>query len=161
MRKWILAATLVAAAVPVGIAVATPASGVSAETVRGAAEPIKVNTKFDNGARVKIQTRGEIDFIVQRIVAEPGATFGWHSHPGENINVIKQGTLTLYHDEACTVGIPYGPGAVFTTSPDEIHLARNNGTEELILFATYFAPKTDPLVVRVDQDNPDPARCPQ
>jgi hypothetical protein len=86
----------------------------------------------------------------------------WHSHLGENVNLVKQGTLTLYHDENCTVGVSYGPGAVFTTSPDEIHLARNESpTETLVFFATYFAPKTTPAQpVRIDQPSPGPG-CPQ
>jgi quercetin dioxygenase-like cupin family protein len=118
-------------------------------------------TRFANGAHVKLKLSGPVELIVQRIEAAPGATFGWHSHPGENINVVEQGTLALYHDEDCTAGIDYGPGAVFTTSPDQIHLARNlSTTETLVLFATYFAPKATPRVVRVDQPSPG-AGCPQ
>jgi quercetin dioxygenase-like cupin family protein len=149
--------------VGVGVAIATPSSGVTAETVGGdVTTRVNVNTRFTNGAHVKLKLSGPVEFIVQRIEAAPGATFGWHSHPGENINVVKQGTLFLYHDESCTTGTPYGPGAVLTTSPNQIHLARNlSETETIVLFATYFAPKTTPRVVRVDQPNPNPAVCPQ
>jgi quercetin dioxygenase-like cupin family protein len=146
----------------IGTALATPSSLVSAETARGQLDqPLNVNTKFDNGAKVRIHTQGPIEIITQRIVATPGATFGWHSHPGENVNVVLQGTLTLYHDEACTEGIDYGPGTSFATSPEDIHLARNHSTTEtLVLFATYFAPKTTPPVpVRIDQPSPGPG-CP-
>jgi quercetin dioxygenase-like cupin family protein len=158
----ILAGLTVLGTVLVGAARATPSIGVVAETARGGlVHPLKMNTRFDNGAKVKLQTKGPIEFITQRIVAEPGATFGWHSHPGENVNVVLQGTLTLYHDEACTQGIDYGPGSSFPTSPDEIHLARNLGADQLIFFASYFAPrKTPPLPVRVDQPLPAPG-CPQ
>ncbi|MGH2546163.1 MAG: cupin domain-containing protein [Actinomycetota bacterium] len=151
-----------AGALLIGTAVATPSSGVVAETARGElAQPLRVFTRFDNGAKVRIKTKGAIEVITQRIVAEPGATFGWHSHPGENVNVVLQGTLTLYHDEHCTEGIDYGPGTSFPTSPDEIHLARNLGTDQLVFFATYFAPNTTPpLPVRIDQPLPAPG-CPQ
>ena len=162
MKTKIIVLALVAAVVVVGTALGTPASGVVAETARGdLVEPLAVNAKFANGARVKIKTRGSLELIVQRIVAAPGATFGWHHHPGENVNVVLQGTLTLYHDEACTAGTDYGPGSTFSTHPSQVHLARNLGTTDLVFFATYFAPKTTPLQpVRVDDPLPAPG-CPQ
>jgi len=159
MRRRIVVLALIASAALAGVAVATVADGVTAETVRGVlVEPIDVNTHFENGSKVKIKTKGPIEFVAQRIVAVPGATFGWHSHSGENVNVVKEGTLTLYHADACTVGIPYGPGDAFTTSPDQIHLARNNGTTTVVFFATYFQPPGAP--VRIDQPSPGPG-CPQ
>jgi quercetin dioxygenase-like cupin family protein len=162
MKSKLIVLGLVAGAFAVGTALGTPSSGVVAETARGElTERLRVNTKFENGARVKLWTKGPMELIVQRIVATPGATFGWHSHPGENVNVILQGTLTLYHDEACTRGTAYGPGATFGTSPEDIHLARNEGMTDLVFFATYFAPKTTPaLPVRIDQPSPGPG-CPQ
>jgi quercetin dioxygenase-like cupin family protein len=164
LRKTLLVLfglTLVGTAL-VGAALATPPSGVTAETARGKLDrELDLETSWANGAqKVELRTKGSMEMIAQRIVAVPGATFGWHSHPGENVNVILRGTLTLYHDEACTEGIAYGPGTSFPTSPDEIHLARNEGTEELVFFATYFVPKTSsPLPVRIDQPSPGP-ECP-
>lgn len=164
MRKRIFVIALAAGAVLVGAALATPFFGITAETARGdIATPLKLKENFANGGSVKLKVTGPMELVVQRLEAAPGASFGWHSHPGENINVIKEGTLTLYHDENCTVGINYGPGAVFTTSPDEIHLARNlSATDKVVLFATYFIPKTTPAQpIRIDQPNPNPAVCPQ
>lgn len=165
MRKVIVVLILAIGAVVSAVALATPPSPppiLTAETARGTfSEPLKVNTKLANGARVKLTTKGEVELITQRIVAKPGATFGWHSHPGENVNVVAQGALTLYHDEACTVGTEYAAGSAFSTHPDEIHLARNLGATDLVLFATYFAPKTTPpTLVRVDQPLPATG-CPQ
>lgn len=135
----------------------------TAETARGTfAEPLQVNTKLANGARVKLKTKWPVELITQRIVAQPWATFGWRSHPGENVNVVLQGTLTLYHDEDGANGVAYSAGSAFPTHPGEVHFARNlSETETLIFFATYFAPKTTPpTAVRVDE--PLPALgCPQ
>ena len=145
-----------------GTALATPVVGtVTAETARGdLSERLQVNTSFDNGARVKINTKGAIEVITQRVVVAPGATLGWHTHPGENVNVIVQGTLTLYHAKKCAMGMAYGVGKSFATHPEDVHLARNEGTETLIFFATYFAPKMTPaLPVRIDQPSPGPG-CP-
>jgi quercetin dioxygenase-like cupin family protein len=165
MRKQIVILAVIAGVVlvGVGVAIATPSSGVTADTARGAiAGRIHLETDFGNGSEVEIKTKGPMEFAVQRIVAVPGATFGWHRHPAENINVIQSGTLTFYHDENCTHGINYGPGAVFTSSPDEIHLARNNGTTDVVFFATYFVPKTTPAqMLRIDEPNPNPGVCPQ
>ena len=161
MIKATAAVTLIALGVLVSTALGTPASGVTAETARGPLAELKVHGKFDNGSQVKLQTKGDMEFIVQRIVAAPGATFGWHRHPGENVNVVVGGTITLYHDDACTEGITYGPGSTFTTSPDQVHLAHNQSGEELVLFASYFAPRTSPLqAVRIDEPSPG-AGCPQ
>jgi quercetin dioxygenase-like cupin family protein len=161
MIKTIAAVTAIAVGVLAGTALGTPSSGVTAETARAPLANLKLHGKFDNGAQVKLQTKGGIELITQRIVAAPGATFGWHSHPGENVNVVLRGAITLYHDEACTQGVTYGPGSTFTTSPDQVHLAHNETGEELVLYATYFAPQTSPsLPVRIDQASPG-AACPQ
>ena len=144
------------------IALATPADGVTAVTARGDLDPLKVNTHFDNGAKVKIKTEGPIEFVTQRIEVAPLGTTGWHFHPGENLNVVQQGTVTLYHDEDCTAAVPYGPGTAFPTHPDEVHLARNESTTEtVVLFATYFHPKTTPpTAIRIDAPSPGEG-CPQ
>jgi quercetin dioxygenase-like cupin family protein len=161
MRIWTPILVLIAGAVLVATAIATPSGGVVAETARGTLDKrLNVSTRFDNGARVKLQTKGPIEIVTQRIVAEPGATFGWHSHPGENVNVVHSGTLTLYHGERCTTGVDYGPGSAFTT--EGVHLARNlSATATLVVYAIYFAPKTTPaLPIRIDQPSPGPG-CPQ
>lgn len=145
-----------------GTAAATPVMGaIVADTNRGAlGESLKVNTKLLNGAQVHLKTKGPVEVITQRIEAPPGSSFGWHSHPGENVNVVKQGTLTLYQDESCTTGVGYSAGSSFPTHPDEVHLARNEGSQTLVFFATYFAPMTSPPTpVRVDEPSPGP-ECP-
>ena len=163
MRKHALVLALIVGAVLVGVAIATPPSGsIVAETARGDLDGrLQLFSRFENGARVKVSTKGPMEFVTQRIVAQPGASFGWHTHPGENVNVVLQGTLTLYHDDRCTKALPYGAGSSFPTSPDEVHLARNEGSEPLVFFAAYFVPKTNPPVpIRIDQPSPGPG-CPQ
>lgn len=149
-----------------GTALGTPPSPVptlSAETARGPLvdRPLDVNMRFDDGSKVKLDTKGPIEVAVQRIVAKPGATFGWHTHPGPTIVTVLSGTLTLYHAEHCTAGIAYGPGTSFSNLPDEIHLAKNLGSTDLVIYASYFVPvRTPPLALRMDQPSPG-AECPQ
>jgi quercetin dioxygenase-like cupin family protein len=152
---------LLTAVVMVGVAIATPSSGVSAETYRGNVQgQLNLFTQFSPGVSARIKTKGAFEIVVQKIVAEPGATFGWHYHPGENVNVVAQGTLSLYHAKKCTREVVYPTGSGFTTSPDEVHLARNEGTDTLIIYATYLVPKQTPLLpLRIDQPSPG-ASCP-
>lgn len=146
----------------VGAALATPSIGVTAEVARGELDrPLDVNISFDPETKVKIKTKGHIELATQRVVAVPGATFGWHHHPGPTMVVVLRGTVTLYHDEACTEGTAYGPGTAFHQNPDEIHLARNESTEDLVLFATYLVPKTTPpIALRIDEPSPG-VGCPE
>jgi quercetin dioxygenase-like cupin family protein len=147
----------------VGGALATPSSGVSAETARGPLvdRPLDVNMKFDTRAKVHLKTKGPIEVAVQRIVAVPGASFGWHSHPGPTIVTVLRGTLTLYHYEDCAHGTDYAAGTSFSNLPWEFHLAKNNSaTDELVIYASYFLPvKTPPVAIRIDQPSPG-ATCP-
>ena len=164
LRITVLVAVLLTGALAVlGTTVlATTGSGVSSVTARGDLDPLKVNTHFDNGAKVKIKIEGPIEFITQRVEIAPGGTFGWHYHPGETIVVVQQGTLTLYHHEHCTAAIPYGPNTAFAQHPGDVHLARNeSATVNLVVFATYFHPKTTPpTAIRIDAPSPG-AGCPE
>jgi quercetin dioxygenase-like cupin family protein len=156
-----LGLALLAAIVVVGVAIATPSSGVTAETYRGNVQgELNLFTRFSPGVTARIKTKGAFEIAVQKIVAQPGATFGWHYHPGENVNVVAQGTLSLYHAKKCTLEVTHPTGSGFTTSPDEVHLARNEGTEPLVIYATYLVPQgSPPLPLRIDQPSPGP-NCP-
>lgn len=145
----------------VGTALGTPSSPLTVEQARGPLvdRPLDVNMNFKDGSKVKLKTKGEIDVVVQRIVAEPGETFGWHSHPGPTIVTVFSGTLTLYHADDCTEGIDYTAGQSFSNLPDEIHLARNEGAGDLVIYASYFVPSTTGGL-RIDQPSPG-VECPQ
>ena len=147
----------------VGTAVGTSSSGVTAETASGRLvdRPLDVSMEFKNGTKseVELKTKGDIVVAVQRTVAQPGATFGWHSHPGPTIVTVLRGTLTLYHAEDCTDGANFVQGTSFSNLPREIHLARNEGDTELVIFASYFVPVGTPSL-RIDQPSPG-NECPQ
>jgi quercetin dioxygenase-like cupin family protein len=165
LRRTTLAIVVLAVllAFAVGTVFGTMSSGVTAETARGPLvdRPLHVNMQFeDPKSRVKLQTKGSIEVAVQRIVAVPGATFGWHSHPGPTIVTVLSGTLSFYHAEDCTARINYTAGQSFSNLPSEIHLARNEGTVDLVVYASYFVPLRSPaLPLRIDQPSPGP-ECP-
>jgi quercetin dioxygenase-like cupin family protein len=164
MRRWMMVLLAVGAVLGLigGAALATPVINATAETARGPLvdRPLKVNWKFAPGNRVKLQTKGDVEIAFQRIVIQPGGTLGWHSHPGPTVVTVRAGTLSFYHAEACTQEIEYATGQSFSNMPDEIHLARNEGAQEVVLFAVYFVPMASPPVpLRIDQPSPG-AGCP-
>lgn len=175
MRKRMMMVIGVSAAVALiggliaGSALATPVINATAETARGPLvdRPLAVNWKFAPGNRVKLQTKGPMEIAFQRIVLQPATpgqpvpTLGWHSHPGPTVVTVRAGTLSFYHAEDCTHEIEYATGQSFSNLPDEIHLARNEGATEVVLFAVYFVPvRTPPLALRMDQPSPG-AGCPE
>lgn len=145
------------------VALATPVMNATAQTAIGPLvdRPLAANWKFGPGTRVKLQTKGEIKVAFQRITIGPGGTLGWHSHPGPTVVTVFQNTLSFYHAEDCTEEIEYTPGQSFSNMPDEIHLARNEGAGDVVVFAVYFVPQsieTGPQL-RIDQPSPG-AGCP-
>lgn len=146
-----------------GSALATPVMNATAETARGPLvdRPLAVKWKFSAADRVRLRTRGDVEVAFQRIVIAPGGTLGWHSHPGPTVVTVRAGTLSFYHAEDCTDEIEYATGQSFSNLPDEIHLARNEGATEVVLFAVYFVPlETPPVGLRIDQPSPG-AGCPE
>ena len=86
----------------------------------------------------------------------PGST-GWHSHPGPVVVVIKSGTMTFY-EEDCTTRTYEAGDAFIDEGGGHVHLARNEGTQDLVLWATYFGISPgDPYRL----DRPQPAGCSQ
>jgi hypothetical protein len=171
MRKMMVLVGLVAGLglITAG-AMATPVIGASAETTIGPLvdRPLDVNWKFAPGNRVKLQTKGPMKLAFQRIVIQPATpgqsvpTLGWHSHPGPTLVTVRAGTLSFYHAEHCTQEIEYLTGQSFSNLPDEIHLARNEGAQEVVLFAIYFVPQNiGPMDLRINQPSPNPGVCPE
>jgi quercetin dioxygenase-like cupin family protein len=163
IRRSMLVAIVGLVALGVGLignALATPASLFTAETARGPLvdRPLDVNWRFGPENKVKLQTQGAVEIAAQRVVIQPGGTLGWHSHPGPTLVTILSGTMSFYHAEHCTMEIEYGPGQSFSNLPDEIHMARNEGSEVLVIYASYFVPAGTPLL-RIDQPSPGP-ECP-
>jgi quercetin dioxygenase-like cupin family protein len=63
---------------------------------------IDANTLTDLGRgqrprvwRAGIRTRGASDLYVLQNTIAPGGTFGWHSHPGPSLVIVKSGTATF------------------------------------------------------------------
>ena len=83
--------------------------------------------------------------VVQvRVDFAPGAAFGKHSHPGEEIAYVLEGTLE-YQLEGKTFTLKAGESLFIPAGA--IHSARNVGSGPGAELATYFVEKGKPLLV--------------
>ena len=79
----------------------------------------------------------------------PGATSGWHKHPGIVLAVVKSGTVT--RKSKCERTETFTAGQAFTEVG--AHFVRNPGTEPAVLAITQILPADAPAF-RVDIDKP-------
>ena len=105
----------------------------------------------------RIRTKGASDLHVLQNTIAPGGTFGWHSHPGPSLVIVKSGTATFYEgdDSACAPHVvPTGSG--FVDNGQDIHVVRNEGSVDLVTVVVSLVPAE--FARRIDQ--PAPSSCP-
>ena len=164
--KWVLVAVVgvLGAAVYGGIALATPASGVTTTTFGvGRFDNIDVTSKTDINSgtptdfwQARLNTKGASDLYVLQNTITPGGTFGWHSHPGPSLVIVKSGTATFYlgGDPSCTPHVvPAGSG--FVDDGGDVHVVRNEGSVDLVTVVVSLVPAG--FARRIDQ--PSPGNC--
>ena len=153
-----VALALLAALAPVAIVAvqATPATGASGTVLSSGVLEAPVRIHTDD---LKLQVRGDLQVVTQRITISPGGHTGWHSHPGPVFVTIQAGTMTFYDadDPTCAPGT-YATGESFIDEGGgHVHIARNEGLSDLVLYATYLIPVGS---AGFRTDVPDPASCP-
>jgi quercetin dioxygenase-like cupin family protein len=82
--------------------------------------------------------------IQVRVDFAPGASFGRHSHPGEEIAYVLEGTLEYQIDGKPTVTLKAGEALYIPAGT--IHAAKNVGESKASELATYIVEKGKPLV---------------
>jgi len=93
----------------------------------------------------------------------PGTTSGWHFHRTLVVVVVTSGTLTLYdsNDASCEPR-RYSAGQGFIEPQDHVHVARNEGTRTVSIYATYIgvpaASRANPT--SLDAAVKNPGNCP-
>jgi len=94
--------------------------------------------------RHDLSTAGH-EAIQVRVDFEPGKAFGMHSHPGEEIINVLEGTLEyVIEGEQPTV---LKAGEVLFIPAGKYHSAKNTGKVRASELATYIVQKGKPLVV--------------
>jgi quercetin dioxygenase-like cupin family protein len=169
----VLAVGALAVAVSGGVAQATAPHGISNPVwspVIGRFQNgihARSQTDIDPGAatafwKVAIDAKGATDVHVLENVIAAGGSFGWHSHPGPSLVVVRSGMLSVYHGTDCTSPEQYGPGSplgsTFVDDGHDLHMVRNNTGSVDDVYVISFVPAG--FNRRIDEPNPNPAACP-
>ena len=85
-----------------------------------------------------IQTKGGA-MVLDSITIAPGGNFGWHTHGAPVAVVVTRGTLTVF-DPSVAGCAPFkvSKGASFVEPANHVHLARNDGTKTVTLYALFL-----------------------
>jgi quercetin dioxygenase-like cupin family protein len=74
---------------------------------------------------------------------QPKATVGRHTHPGEEVGYVLEGTILLEQEGKPAVRL--GAGKTFLIPPNTIHDATNAGTSVARVLANYIVEKGKPV----------------
>jgi quercetin dioxygenase-like cupin family protein len=162
MRRFTVIVVLAGLLLAYGsVALATPSSGVTSLPIakgRFGEIDVKAKTDIDTTTRTyfwqaAIDTKGTSDLEILQNTITPGGTFGWHSHPGPSLVIVKSGTATLYmaNDPTCTPHVVTA-GSGFVDSGGDVHVVRNEGTVDLVTIVASLIPAG--AARRIDQPNP-------
>jgi quercetin dioxygenase-like cupin family protein len=147
IRNSVVPATIVAVLLILtfaGTALGTPPSGVVSGPILARGdflERVDVRIKADTGHGLVVSDApGAGEVVVQEVTIAAAGTTGWHSHPGPVVVVVKAGALTyVLEDHGVCVERTYPAGTAFVDpGQGNAHTAFNRGTEDLVLYATYF-----------------------
>ena len=78
---------------------------------------------------------------------QPGGTVGRHTHPGEEVGYILEGTIVLEQEGKASVTL--GPGKTFFIPAGTVHNATNRGTVPARVLANYIVEKGKPLATAI------------
>jgi quercetin dioxygenase-like cupin family protein len=160
-----LTAGLLGAIAMFGFVQATPGMGVASTLFAvGRFEDIDAKTLTDIDPdpattdfwQARIKTKGATDVHVLENRIQPGGTFGWHSHPGPSLVVVKSGALSLYlaADPTCTPRV-VGAGSGFVDNGGDVHVVRNEGSVVAVVYVASLVPAG--FERRIDE--PAPGNC--
>jgi hypothetical protein len=158
-----IALAAIVAPVAVGVALATPPSGLTSQLLaRGAAGEFRIHEK---SMRLRMDATRATDVALVRATLEPGGSTGWHGHPGPSIVIVKSGIVTMYepaHDEddrgrhdrqGCAVQ-SFGPGQAFV-HPASVHNFVNSGQGLVEFYVVYLVPEGAAPLLRDEPPAPD------
>jgi quercetin dioxygenase-like cupin family protein len=126
----VYAGNVLARAQPAGSTAPPPTTKLLAQSVLGELD-IKAHT-IPARWRAQIKTRGLSDAYVVDNTFVPGATTGWHSHPGPSLIFVVAGSVTNYSsDQPGCAGQTYNAGDSFVDEGgDHVHTLLNPSTTQ-------------------------------
>jgi len=88
--------------------------------------------------RHAVQVRGEFD---------PGGAVGKHTHPGEELSIVLEGTLLLEVEGQAPRTVKVGDSIFIPTGT--VHAVKNTGKDKAIVFVTYIVEKGKPVATLI------------
>jgi quercetin dioxygenase-like cupin family protein len=124
------------------LAVASAVLGVGAALASAGGQPISgglVGSGVLTYTTASVELSQSKGFVMEWAKVPPGQSFGWHLHREPVAVAISVGTLTLYDakDPNCAA-TRYSAGQGFVEPANHIHIARNEGTKTVSLYAIYL-----------------------
>ena len=139
-------------------ALATMSSGLTSTTLaQGNVDQLDAKVKTGDW-KLDLDTKGPSTLAISENRVTPGGNFGWHSHPGPSLVIVKSGTSTFYRgdDPDCTPEV-HPAGTAYIDPGGVVHIARNESvTEDLVVLVLRLVPQG--AAPRIDQ--PNPGNCP-
>lgn len=105
-----------------------------------------------------LKTKSDSDLYVQSNTWTPGASTGWHTHPGWSLIVVTSGTVTAYDgdDPSCTPHVYAAGQSLVDVGSGHVHLIRNESTTDP---ATAIAVQLIPAGAMRTQKVESPGNC--
>jgi quercetin dioxygenase-like cupin family protein len=105
-----------------------------------------------SGFKRTVLQQGDLSMAGHESVAavaefQPGGTVGRHTHPGEEVGYILEGTIILEQEGKPSVTL--GPGKTFFIPAGTVHNATNRGAAPARVLANYIVEKGKPLATAI------------
>ena len=85
--------------------------------------------------------------VQARAEFEPGGAIGRHTHPGEELSIVLEGSLVLEVDGQPAKTIKAGES--FFVPAGVVHAGKNAGSGKAVVFATYIVEKGKPVATLI------------
>jgi len=142
-------------AIFVAITMASPGSVITGTLLaRGTYPSYDLKTDPKSPIDFKAKTRDQTDVVVQQHDYAPGATTGWHSHPGPVFITVTAGQLTFYErdDPTCTPHVVSAGHGYVDTGMGHIGFNNTNTSAQDVTVA--IAPVGAPFRTELDAPGP-------
>jgi quercetin dioxygenase-like cupin family protein len=110
---------------------------------------VKLKLRLDGKRGDVVKVKKPSRTVTARITVQPGAEFGWHTHPGPVFVNVDEGQLTYVAADNCKRRQYPADTAFVDAGGDHVHNAFNPTNGPTVLVATFFrAPAgAGPLVI--------------
>jgi quercetin dioxygenase-like cupin family protein len=156
-----LIAVLVISAGVVPSAAQEPPPPIGIEPLTGRAEftdnvDLKLKNKLDGTATEVVNVKDPSLTLTARITVQPGAKFGWHTHPGPVIVNVVEGELVYVAADDCVEREYPADTAFIDAGGDHVHNAFGDpDTGPTVLVATFFHAPPAPAPLLIPAEAPE------